>query len=120
MHYQTIFVALCAATAFAKDPWVSSYYNADCTGAGAGDAVNVDSDGCSVFDSKYDAVMVNFGTNLDEIDSLSVYSDANCMDFAGPAVTSPMADDTPAVCVSQKQHGAKWGSVQKTLPDQKA
>ncbi|CAF9941226.1 hypothetical protein IMSHALPRED_002481 [Imshaugia aleurites] len=120
MHYQTIFVALFAATAFAKDPYVSSYYNADCTGDDAGDKVKVDSEACSVFDSKYDAVKVNFGTNLEEIDSLSVYSDANCMNFAGPAITSPMADDTPAVCVSQQQNGAKWGSVRATLPGQAA
>ena len=117
MQYQTILVALFAATAFAKDPWVSSFYNADCTGAGAGDAVNVDVDACVVFDSKYDAVAVNFGTNLDEIDALNVFSDANCMNYAGTAITSPMADQTPQQCVSQSRHGGKWGSVQKVIPE---
>lgn len=115
MHYQNLLVVLFATTAFAKDPWVSSFYNADCTGAGAGDAVNVDVDNCVAFDSKYDAVAVNFGTNLDEISSLSVYSDANCQVFAGSAITSDVADGTPQQCVSQSKHGAKWGSIQKTL-----
>ena len=115
MHYQTLLVALFAATAFAKDPWVSSFYNADCTGPGAGDAVNVDGDECVPFDSKYDAVAVNFGTNLDEIDALNVFSDANCMNYAGTAITSPMADQTPQQCVSQSRHGGKWGSVQKVI-----
>lgn len=111
MHYQTILVALFATAALAKAPWVSSFYNADCTSNGAGDAVNIILDNCVIFDSKYDAVAVNFGTSLEEITSLNVYSDANCTVFAGPAITSSMADGTPQQCISQSKHGAKWGSV---------
>lgn len=114
MHYQTILVALFATTALAKDPWVSSFYNADCTGNGAGDAVSISVDNCVAFDSKYDAVAVNFGSGYTEITSLSVYSDANCQVFAGPAITS-LEVNTPQSCVSQSKHGAKWGSVRKTV-----
>lgn len=78
MHYQTIFVALFAATVFAKDPWVSSYDNDDCSSPGAGDSVSIDVDACVPFDSKYNTVAVNFGSELDEITSLSVFLDANC------------------------------------------
>lgn len=114
MRYQTIFIALFATTAFAKDPWVSSFYNADCSGNGAGDAVNIDVYECVAFDSKYDAVAVNFGGGADEISSLSVFSDANCQVPAGADITSSKAYNTPQQCISQKQHGAKWGSVQQT------
>lgn len=93
---------------------MSSFYNADCTGNGAGDAVNVAVDNCQPFDSKYNAVAVNFGTELDEITSLSVYSDAHCQVPAGAAITSSRADGTPQQCISQSAHGGKWGSVQKT------
>ncbi|CAD6587317.1 MAG: hypothetical protein ASARMPREDX12_002806 [Alectoria sarmentosa] len=117
MHYQTLLVALFATAAVAKDPWVSSFYNADCTGPGAGDAVNIDVDNCVVFNSVYDAVGVNFGTLLSEIDSLSIFSDANCTAYSGLAITSDMANGTPQACVSQSARGAKWGSVQKTLGD---
>ncbi|KAF6239761.1 hypothetical protein HO173_002307 [Letharia columbiana] len=113
MHYQTILVALFATAALAKDPWVSSFYNADCTSNGAGDAVNIEVDDCVPFDSKYDAVAVNFGTDLEEMTSLNVYSDASCTVFAGPSITSSLADDTPQQCISQSKHGAKWGSVQR-------
>ncbi|CAF9913590.1 MAG: hypothetical protein ALECFALPRED_008917 [Alectoria fallacina] len=114
-HYQTLLAALFAATAaVAKDPWVSSFYNADCTGPGAGDAVSIDGDSCVVFDPVYDAVAVNFGTMLSEIDSLSVYTDANCSASSGLAITSNMGDGSPQACVSQSARGAKWGSVQKT------
>ncbi|KAL9136642.1 MAG: hypothetical protein Q9175_002154 [Cornicularia normoerica] len=115
MHYPTILAALFATAALAKDPWVSSFYNADCTGSGAGDAVSVSVDNCVAFGSKYDAVAVNFGSGLSEISSLSVYSDANCEVFAGSAITADTAAETPQQCVRQRQHGAKWGSVRKTL-----
>lgn len=78
MHYQTILVTLFAAAAFAKDPWVSSFYNADCTGAGAGDHVKINEDDCVPFDSTYNSVGVNFGSGYAEVDAISVFSDANC------------------------------------------
>lgn len=117
MHYQTILITLFATTAFCKNPWVSSYYDADCSGTGAGDSVSIDVDDCVPFDSTYNAVKVNFGTELEEITSLSVFSDANCMTPAGPDITASMAYGTPAQCINQSQHGAKWGSVRKTLPN---
>lgn len=116
MHYQPILVALFATIAFAKDPWVSSFYNADCTGNGAGDSVSISVDNCVAFDSKYDRVAVNFGSGWEEVESLSVYSDANCQVPAGPNIISSMADNTPQQCLSQSSNGAKWGSVRKTLP----
>ena len=115
MHYQTILITLFATTAFAKNPWVSSFYNADCTGAGAGDAVSMNVDDCVPFDSKYNAIGVNFGTELDEVTSVSVFSDAKCQVPAGADITASMASGTPQQCINQSQHGAKWGSVQKTL-----
>ena len=118
MHYQTILITLFATTALAKYPWVSSYYNADCTGPGAGDSVSIEEDACSPFDSKYNAVAVNFGTNDNEITSVSVFSDANCEVPAGKDITSSMAYGTPQQCISQSQHGAKWGSVRMTLPNE--
>ena len=114
MHYETMFIALFATTAFAKAPWVSSFYNADCTGAGAGDAVSVSSYTCAPFDSTYNAVAVNFGTNLDEITSVSVFTDADCQIPAGADITAIMADNTPQQCISQSAHGKKWGSVMQT------
>ena len=94
-----------------SSPYVHSFYNADCTGPDAGDTVHVEFDQCAKFDSVYDAVQVNFGTSLKEIGSLNVFSDDKCLVYAGKAVTSPIADGSPAVCVSQSAHGAKWGSV---------
>lgn len=116
MQYQTILVALFAATVLAGgDPWVSSFYNADCSGAGAGDAASIDGDNCVPFDSEYNAVAVNFGTNMKEITSLSVFSDSNCENPAGDDITADLEAGTPQQCISQSAHGAKWGSVQKTL-----
>ena len=115
MHYQTLlFGALLATTTttvFAKSPFVHSFYNADCTGPDAGDKVSIKGLDCVPFDSKYDAVQVNFGTFMDQVDSLEVFSDDKCLVYAGKAVTSPRADNTPAQCVLQSVHGAKWGSV---------
>ena len=118
MHYPTILVALFASTALAKDPWVSTFYNADCTSSRTGDAANVNVNDCVPFDPKYDAVAVNIGTELQEISSLSEFSDTECQVFAGKAFTSSMADVTPQQCVSQSKHGAKWGSVMKTPGNQ--
>lgn len=114
MHYQTLLVALFATTALANNPYVHSFYNADCTGPDAGDKVKIVELDCTKFDSKYDAVSVNFGTDWVEMHTLNVFSDDSCTVFAGKAITSPAADGTPAVCLSQSAHGAKWGSVQKT------
>ena len=58
--------------------------------------------------------MVNFGGGLDEIDSLSVFSDSECQTPAAADITSSKADNTPAQCVSQKAMGDKWGSVMQS------
>ena len=114
MHYPTLLLALFTTAALAKDPWVRSYYHADCTGTPANDKASINEDNCVKFDSTYDAVAVNFGSGFSEIDSISVFTDDNCMNFAGDAITARMADGTPQQCVSQMRNGAKWGSVQKT------
>lgn len=116
MHYQTILITLFATAAFAKDPWVSSYYNADCTDDGAGDAVSFSSENCVAFDSVYNSVMVNFGSGIDRITSVSVFSDANCLNPAGADVSSSLANDTVAQCINQRQWGDKWGSVRNIAP----
>ena len=119
MHYQNLFLgALVAATTtvFTSNPFVHSFFNADCTGPDAGDKVEFFSYECAPFDSKYDAVQVNFGGDLSEILSLNVYSDPHCKNYAGKAVTSPSQYNDPTVCLSQSAHGAKWGSVMQVPP----
>lgn len=101
-------------TVLAGAPYVHSFFNKDCTGPDAGDKISFPSYECVAFDSKYDAVQVNFGTNDEEIDSVSVYWDSNCQNYAGKDVTSSMAYGTPAVCLSQNAWGKKWGSVIKS------
>lgn len=113
MHYQTILVALFSTTALANGPYVHSFYNADCTGPDAGDQVSINGLACTKVDSKYDAVSINFGTGYSGMHRFSVYSDDSCTVYAGKDITSRPADGTPAVCLSQSAHGAKWGSVQK-------
>lgn len=113
MHYQTILVALFATTALATYPYIHSFYNADCTGPDAGDQVAIKGLSCTKIDPKYDAVAINFGTSFNQMHRLSVYSDDSCTVYAGKDITASTADDTPAVCLSQSAHGAKWGSVQK-------
>lgn len=115
MHLIIVPLALLLTTALAKDPWVSSFYHADCTGPGAGDVAHIDVDACATFDPIYDAVAVNFGAGYDEVSSISVFSDANCEVPAAADITSDMADYTPQQCVSMSKMGKKWGSVQKTV-----
>ena len=122
-------VALFAATVLAGgDSRVSSFYN-------AGDAASIDGDNCVPFDAKYNAVAVNFGTNMKETTSLSVFSSSNCENPAGDDITVELEAGTPQQCISQSAQtfdyhvqayiallrpgaitlGAKWGTVQKTL-----
>ena len=82
-------VALFAATVLAGgDSRVSSFYN-------AGDAASIDGDNCVPFDSKYNAVAVNFGTNIKETTSLSVFSSSNCENHAGDDITLELEAGTP-------------------------
>ena len=97
----------------AKGPWVSSYKNDTCSGPGAGDAVGIVSDGCSVFHPVYDSVAVNFGGAI-QVESISVFSDSNCENPAGDDIVASF-DDGYQQCISMRYHGAKWGSVQVTL-----
>lgn len=103
------------ALAKSKQPFVNSYSSNDCTGQGANDKVKFPS-GCVAFDPANDYVLVNFGTELDTVTAVSVFSDGDCKTSAGPAVTAPNPG-TPAQCISMKdwKSGQKWGSVKTGL-----
>ena len=109
-------VLLLATTALAKDPYIHSFSNADCSGSDAGDKVSISVDECTVVNTKYNSVQVNFGTMLEEITLLDVFSDQNCTVYAGKPINTTMAAGTPAQCVLQDKHGGKWLSVQKASP----
>ena len=113
MQLSSVLVAVFAATVLAKNdptPWVSSYSNADCTGEGAGDSVNF-YENCAQFNPVYPNVIFNFGSQGFEIDSIAVYSDANCQHYAGKRITSTLASGTPAQCINMTTHGGPWKSV---------
>ena len=110
MHYQTFIVALFASAAMAKGPWVASFVSDTCTGISGDDAVSMNDWSCVPFHPVYDNVAINFGGAY-QVNSISVFSDSKCQNFAGPDIVADEEDGFPQQCLSMRLHGAKWGSV---------
>ena len=115
MYYQSILIGLFATSVLAaKLPWVSSYNNPSCQSPGAGDAATIQSGGCTKFNPKYDHVLVNFGSTIDETDQLTAFTDDNCKIPATDTLNSSEAGHR-GYCVSMEELGGKWGSMMWTL-----
>ena len=114
MHYQTIIIALLAPSVFAKHAWVASFTTEDCTGPSSGDTINLDDVACTSWEPRDDMVLLNFGTTVYQMDSITAFTDPHCQFPATDSLNASDSAGTTGQCSSMSALGGKWRSFMNT------
>ncbi|CAF9936484.1 MAG: hypothetical protein ALECFALPRED_006866 [Alectoria fallacina] len=126
MHHSTFLIAALSASAHAlpaadaeiggdlssnlnpgpHDPAIGIFSNSSCAGKEVETPISFTAAGCYVFDSAFDTVGINWGSDANC--GLDVYTDPDCTDFATKTLTGEVYG---FVCLSMEANGGPWRSL---------
>ena len=114
MHYQPLLIALFTTSVFAKHAWVASFDAGDCSGESSGDVTNLDDVACTSWNPKYDRVLLNFGSTIYHMDSITAFTDPHCQKPATESLNASDYAGTYGYCTSMSAVGGTWQSFMNT------